>query len=555
MKIPGIFNTHISLLTFAILLIINSCSNDFLHEEKIIYSQLIDTIKMNDMETEKTVVIHLPEDINAKWHIAQFPSWLKLSQIEGTSSDGKITIDLQVPNRYIIQKLGVVDVPLIFEVEGLGYIQYPFRLINYGYPEPFVSKSNLNISYRTKDDFFIQNSSQSILIWEIIQKPAWLTVSKAKGKLESVNTDNISVTVSRDNLPKGNYEGKIVIKVNSPEQTITVNVTMEVLDLTFSGQVTAIQGDVIDADNNQNTGLLVFTTQNPNRLYYKKSDQLLSYTSLDRIPTSVDISESGDQIAVTFTNTDLTLFDGENIQVVKTLKTGTIASDVALGGNGWAYVCPLNYSTNFLLSVNLASGAITQHKENLNGLTLLRKVPGKNLIYGSKVGWGPDYLFVFDSSTGAINEKFDQYVMELWKFWLSDNGERIYTGLKQIYYSPAYLQLGYTDSKPKLAGQYTLSGTITSIGHSAMKGEFFVAHQPLTVNGASIAIIDDNSYGVKKSVKVRNAMFIENDYLLDLSPTVPYMYADKTGKELYVIKYGESSYPKKYWFFEKITNE
>jgi len=508
---------------------------------------------MNELETEKTVTLHLSSNTNAHWQIAQYPTWLKLSELEGDFSNGETTIDLKVPNKYLIQQLGLINAPLIFEVEGLGLVQFPFQILNYGYPESFYNTDHLTIEHRTKNAFYIQNSGQGILSWKITNKPDWLTISKSNGLLSSSEEVILSVNVSRENLAIGTYSGLITIQTNSPEQIKTINVTMDVLDFTFAGKVKAFLGNVVDVDYNQNTGFLVIAAQNPNRLYYEKIGQPFTYLELNRIPTSVDISETGDQFAITFTNTDLTLFNSESLNEVKTLKTGIIASDIALGGNGWAYITPLNYTTNHLLSVNLNSNTIVQHKDDMNGLTILKKVPGKNLIYGSKVGWGPDYLFVFDVSNGAINDQYDQYYMELWKFWLSEDGTHLFTGLKQKYKSPEYLSIGYTMNKPLLEGEFQLAGTINAIAPNSAVNDIFVAYQSYSEMGTTIARIDANNMVIKESVKVNNGMFVENENLINLPPIVPYIYATKSGKELYIIKKIDDNNARTFWFFEKMV--
>lgn len=533
------------------LILFYSCSNDYLHEKQKIADPVGDTIFMSDLETEKLVDFNLPQGGNTRWRILQFPSYLSVTPLEGSFTDGRSSFKLR--NLYKIGQCGVLNLPLVFDVEGIGLVQYPLQYMNFGSPNALFTYS-LNLEYQTTGSFFIRNLDGGILTWEIKDKPAWLTIinSKQKGILAPGEEEAFSVLISRDNLTKGNYSGEITVWMNTTEKSKQIQVTMKVLEQTLPGTIGNIEGEVVDADFCKAAGLMVIAAKNPNRLYFFKQGLPVTTMVLNKVPTSVTISESGDQVAATFTNTDLSLINPESRTITKNIPTGVLASDLALGNNGWAYLAPKPYDDYYLQSVDLNTGLVVKNGLDLNGLSLIKKVPGKNLIYGSKVGWGPDFLIVFDISKGAANDVVDQWWVELAKFWFSEDGERIFTGWRKIYKSPDYLQKGYIMDKPVLAGEIEeIAGSITAITHSASQNEVIVAYKSYS-GGAMILRIDDSGYTRKQVFAVNDCLAVENGTLLTMPPEVSYMYVNKSGNELYLIKKGMNYTGITYWFYEKI---
>ena len=97
------------------------------------------------------------------------------------------------------------------------------------------------------------------------------------------------------------------------------------------------------------------------------------------------------------------------------------------------------------------------------------------------------------------------------------------------------------------------SGSIASIDHSSVLKEFFVVYKSNNYEtGTKVLRIDDSGYFTKKSFGVDNCMVIENGSMLSLDPEVPYMFVNKAGTELYLIKKGSSNSGKDYWFHEKM---
>ncbi len=540
-----------AILLFAVI----SCSNDFLNQEATVANPVRDTIRMTSLETSKEVNFNLPKAGNAHWRVFQLPSWAKITPMEGNFSDGKSTFQIEIADKTAISQWGILNLPLAFDVEGIGYVQYPFQLFNLGNPQAGLSTNELALNYQSTGSFTLHNTGGGILLWEVKNKPAWATVSENEGLLNANSSLTLNIMISRDKLAKGDYSGEILIATNSMSQPdLRLKISIKVFDPTVSGNAELIEGEVVDADFCKATGSLVVATKNPNRMYVFNSAQVKKTIDFQKIPINVAITENGDLIVASFTNTDLSLINPETLTIQKNIQSGIITSDIALGSNGWAYLAPKAYDTNYLMSVDLNSGDVIKNNEYLNGLTWLKKVPGKNLLYGSKIGWSPDFLLVFDISNGAVNPIIDDWWVTLSKFWPSEDGQRIFTGSLKIYQSPAFQGKGSIMETPKLLGQLEpVSGTINAMEHSQALNEIFVAAKSYSYEaGTQILRIDDSGYFVKKTLGLNNLTFVENGYMMSVSPDIRYMYVNKTGKELYIIKTA-TGYNKNYWYYEKIA--
>jgi hypothetical protein len=545
-----------SLLVFYSLFAAFSCSNDFLNQEKPVAAPVADTIRMTSMETVKSVTFNLPNAGNAHWRVFQLPAWMKITPMEGNFNNGQSSFQVNIVDPVTIPQFGILSLPLAFDVEGIGYVQYPFLLLNFGNPQPSLSTLSLSLEYQSTTTFHIYNLGGGILLWEIKSKPDWITLSKSEGYLNSNSSDQIILAIKRDNLGKGDYEGTIILGTNSTSlPTLTLNVKMKVFDPTVYGKEEMIEGEVVDAVYCKATGAMVVAVKNPNYICLYQPGAEKKIMGLSKIPINVAITEKGDQIVATFNNTDLSIIDPVSFTIQKDIKTGMISSDLALGENGWAYLSPKAYDTNYLVGVDLNSGQLVKNNKYLTGLSWLKKVPGKSLLYGSLIGWSPDFLLVFDISAGAVNPNIDEWWTTLMKFWISEDGQQIFTGDFKIYKSPEFQAKGTIMDNPVRLGQFeSFPGFITALEHSlSLKEIFIVDGSRTTALGTQILRIDDSGYFLKKTIELSNMWVIENENISSVMPSVPYLFVNKTGKELYLLKVVTGNIGKKYWYYEKIN--
>lgn len=530
-----------------------ACSNDFLQVKQQVDSLALDTLFMDDLASQKNINFELLNGGNSHWRILQYPSSLDVSPMEGNFQQGKSSIILSLKPGVDLGDLGLFSLPLIFDVKGIGLVQFPFLFMHYGHAQLLWDGNFCGFDYGSQKSFTFRNGSD-ILAWEIKSKPAWLTVSKEKGTLAADRSETLTLNVDRGTLPNGTYRGIVNFVSNSPEKEFNLQVEMKVLDTFFAGVVIPINGTVVDADYNKPSGVLALALTNPSRLRIFKPGQPTSEMTLNKIPTSVALSENGEQAVCSFTNTDLSVIDIGSLTITKNITVGSIASDIALGNNGWAYLAPKDFMDYYLKSVNLITGEVVKNNTDVREMSQLKKVPGKNLIFGTKGGAWSNYLMVTDISNGAASTVIDQWDVFLWNFWLSEDGNRIFCGYKPIYQAPEYQNQVFISKQPTVLGQLeNLGFSVTSVVHSSLLKEIFAVYSS-SETAAKIYRFDDATYLRKGVLQVNESEIITSfGNLVILRTELPYMYVDKTGSELILIKKGLSqSTDEAYWFLEKI---
>lgn len=546
-------------LAVVFILLITACSNDFLKVEQKIEVSINDTIRLTNLDLQQAISLNLESAGNAKWRILQFPSWITVSPLNGNFSNGKSSFQIQQDPYQIPLNYGVSQLSFIFDVDGIGLIEAPLLFLNAGNPVIQVSTNFLNMREFARQSFSIANQGGGYYFWNISEKPSWLNISKEQGVIELLQSEILEVTVDPNGLGKGEHSGKIKISGNSINNpVIEIEVVIRVAEQVVQGDNLALEGDVTDAEYCKNTDLLVIAVKNPNRIYFSKSGEPLRMMELNKVPSSLAISESGDLVALISTNAQLDLIDPVKMEVSKTLQAGMNCSDIVLGNNGWAYLAPKQDESYYPRSINLKTGENKVGKAWIRGVTYMKKVPGKNLIVGTRVGWSPDGLILLDISKGAARDTVNEYHMDTWKFWFSESGDRMYCGTRNIYATPEFneKQSFFAMERPDSRGQLEAeSFSISAIEHCQSLNELFVAMKTW------------NSYGYEESIKIdvynaegvfRKRTFIPGyNKIADSGATrptydVPFMFAEKSGNHLILVKRSVLE-NKNYWFLETLN--
>jgi hypothetical protein len=467
----------------------------------------------------------------------------------GSFSNGKSSIRLSVPFRDEIGGgLGLSLFPLVFDVDGIGLVRYPLLLLHCGYPKFMWNGNFCGFEYGGELNYSFQ-SGPGVLMWEIVSKPSWVTVDKQIGILFPGNTEKLKLTVSRGNMANGTYDGVIRFKHNSEDKFFDLRVQMKVFDTTLGGKVTQLTGQVVDADYCKSNGVMVLAMTNPNRLSIYRPGQDVSSLPLSNTPTAVAISETGDQIAYTSTNNDLSLIDPGNLTITKTIPIGAIPAEVVLGNNGWAYVAPKDYPNDYFRSINLNTNQVIKFDQQFLGIGSLRKIPGKDLLVASEWGY---YFMMFDISSGAAASVVDRWSFLLDHYWLSEDGSQFFCEYRKIYKTPDYQNKGLIIGSPPLLGTLEpVKNSISNVEHSSALKKIFVVYSTFGVTADKIVMFDDAAYTNKGSITVNQCMMISNGYLGTLQTTIPWMFVNKNGTEMILIKKG--NWEPGYWFYEKVA--
>jgi hypothetical protein len=332
---------------------------------------------------------------------------------------------------------------------------------------------------------------------------------------------------------------------------------MKVFELGLNGKIKPIPGIVLDADYCKTTGITVLAVRNPNRLILINPGQPFKEMPLNKEPTTVAISQNGEQAICGFSKNDLSIIDLASLTIAKNYRLDFAPTDVALGDNGWAYLISDSFYEHYLRSVNLNSGEIFINPTDVHEITKLVKVPGKSLVYGTKGGEWSRNLLVADISAGAAAPLIDNWPTSPWNFWLSEDGNRVFAGHKEIYQAPAYQKKEWINYDLPVVGQMeNLAFAIKSLVHSSVRKEILAVYGPVSfATAARIFRFDDGNYTQKGFFDVNESQIISpQGDLVTLRTELPWMFVDKTGQNLTLIKKGLSqSTSDIYWFYETIS--
>ncbi len=543
-------------------LLLPACSNDFLHQGQNLV-ELSDTLYMSDSETVKQFSVQVPGGTNAAWQIFRYNKWLSPDKKSGVLQDGKITLTLTFSKVNLTLPPGIYNDPLIFYVEHTGYVTVPFVFYLLGTPSASVYPSLLNLYTSETGSFSLSNQGEGILAWSVTHKPDWLGMSLSHGMIYQNSISQVNVTVDKSQLTPGDYTDTIRIRTNAPTGDIVIPVYIKVTEIYKSGIVTQISGEVVAAGYNKATDMMLIATRNPNRLLLTHTtDNVQKTISLDKEPSTAIFSDDGQTVAVGFTTNELGLMNVAQQVFTKTISLDCTPYCIALGNNGWAYVVPLADQWSNIRNVSLSTGQYIQTVAYSTwGKSILKKVPGRNLLIGNIPGLSPDGLDIYDISSGAINPKYNHYHISPARFWFSDSGELLFCGNRKVYATPAYQPDQYImiDQPPVKGELVDLTGIVSSMEHNAAINRLYVAATREYDSSLSdiIYVYDASVYAKKYGIAI-GKMSVPNDTSGNLYPSrIAWLFTNQQGKILYLLEYGYSYFTYQNipgsWRIEKIT--
>jgi hypothetical protein len=456
-----------------------SCNNDFLNENQVVTNEMYDTIYISNLSQPFNVTVQLPTSGNDEYQIVQLPQFIDISPLQGTLNNGSVMLHFDLKEEKIPVGTGSYIMPLTFEVAQLGLISYNLVFYNLGNPTIEASPSAFYLENNKSGSFELVNHGDGILVWEIAGKPGWLEISKDNGVLESHFMETVSFTVDHSDLSPGDYTGSIQIISNATNGTYYIQVNIKVPNAVTSGEIANPgEGEFIDAIFSRTRDEVMVLTKNPNQvLFFSPLAEVPDTLKLNRVPRCFNLSENENKFAIGFTNTEISIYDAVSHAETNTFSTSSIPISVEIGNAGWAYfLAEFNYGIN-VYSLNLGTGEIIRAKNGSSGLKSLTKVPGRNMLISTRPGYSPDGLFVFDIENGVAADTLNEYWLGAEGIWLSENGDKIITGNKKIYHTPAYVS-GQTWSMdpPALAGEMEFPNvSLTSAAHQQSTDRLFVA--------------------------------------------------------------------------------
>ena len=546
-----------------------SCNSDFLEEnKKTLIGSLEEPILIYDSnDLNKTVELEYPSLQNKKYTIWQYPQWMKFDALKGEFKDGhaELKFRMNIVTDHIGNRL---DGVIVLDVENLGCVEIYVLYYTLGSPIVNISPSSLQFGREQEEAFFdIRNIGVGDLSWSIISCPEWIVPSVSTCKdcmIPQGGAIRVNVGCARDNLASGVYTGEIVIENNfyglnipGKAKISKIPVSMEVLTLVNPENVWLIDGIVTGARFDKKRDLLFVTAKSPNELIIFDTKQptpsgmTVSKVSLGSAPRCLSLSEDGDYLFVGLER-QLLQYDVSSMALVKSIELNFIPFDVVYGENDWCYLSLVaEYNYKSIYCVNIKTGEIripefSYFPGSFYTEAYFTKVPGEAKILLTCSSILPPGVFLFDISEPGSNE---QATVQYWHkdyslgrpFWLSKNGDLVYTGDGSVLRNPAKGVPG-DDLIPVDKLPYN---EIRWIDRCDATQSLWGATRPDVLDYSKVFRLNSSGYSQINSMMPSDHVATIN-HVKDLYPTAAhYVFSNSAGTMLFMVKNINNS---PYWF-------
>jgi len=223
------------ILAAALCVVVFSCSNHFLNEEPDFSTSAIGGVYLSPQWESTDYSVYVPNAGNAKFSVIKTPDWLQVNTSSGQFRDDYALINCSVSARNDFSAMGVYNDVLVLDMEGSGKCVVSVSYISEGNPA-IQTDANLTLQYdyyssNTRTSLSIGNAGDGLLLWQITEKPDWITIHLPSGTPLPDHTTpypipqyggiTLDVLYNRDSVPSTNMQGKIVIKSNDKNNSET----------------------------------------------------------------------------------------------------------------------------------------------------------------------------------------------------------------------------------------------------------------------------------------------------------------------------------------------
>jgi hypothetical protein len=541
------------LLAFSI-----SCSDDFLYKYNREMTILPDTIFINSTQDTVETTVQVGVISKSEYTILMQPKWLSFSSMHGIVRDGKAFFTLSIVKEYIPNEIQTQYSEIYLALDNGELLIFFVGYTNFGTPLLECSASSLTFESSAPQTFTVRNtqSGLGILNWEITGVPDWLIISETSGSLTTNDPITISASLNLDKIPHGNeLSGNLQINSNSITGNILIPyyVSEEVIDA-----MRKIEGIVTDSEYNHGSGIIVICTKSPNTLIvFNTSTNESNTISLGRTPNCVSLSEDGHKAVIGYSFGDVSSFDVDRLELTADYTIDCKPYDIVLDDNGWCYISPVTDSNDHLRNIDLNSGKLIActNSSTFNGNTILRKIHGKPYLVGTRPYRSPSGLLIFDITEGKASDTIAYYHEDIGNFWISVDGTNLYALTKKVYSLPEY-NGQYNFDPPPVHGIiesefYHISGLDEC---PAINSIFlFSSYFGYTSETAS-RIEQFNTINLNRTATfhVAPVTVAEKGLTLEYQTSPKYIFVNKEGSILYVIKNLNENAHKDYWALESI---
>jgi len=537
-----------------------SCSDDFLQENNINLYELQDTLFLTSSQSAVETSVQLPATINSAFTIFMQPKWLSFNSMHGIVSGGNAPLSFNivkenVPDWYPSQYM-THYATIMLDIENTGLVSFIVAYSDLGFPRLQCSVSAINFESSGAQTFMLSNTSEGILNWKITNAPDWLILSSASGTLSSGSSDTISASLNMDNIENGHeLTGTILIESNSTSGDLTIPVSVAAM-ATVPPEVSLINGVVTDAEYNHASGVMAICTRSPNSMIVFNTVANESVTiPLAMTPNCVSISEDGKKAVIGYSVSSISYFDVETLSIIEDFTVDCVPFDIVLSDNNWCYITPTEDQWVYFRNLNLTTGELIlgKNRSTVYERTIIRKIPGKPYLVGSRLGLSPTGILIFDVTKGKASDTISYYHESVENFWISMDGAKMYSGSGTVYSVPAYDTEYHTSSPPVFGQLDTEYNCVSAFDECPAITSVFVTSSLFHFQPGYSSLIEQFSTSNLNKIKaftVSPVSLSENGITTEYGTSARFIFVNNEGTRLYAIKNLKQNYNKDHWTME-----
>lgn len=402
----------------------------------------------------------------------------------------------------------------------------------------------------------MKNISDGILNWKITGIPDWLLISRSSGSLNYGSSIDITASLDPVSIPQG-QDLSAILQILSNSTTGSYSLPVHVpAEAIVPAEVRQITGIVTDAEYNYETALMAICTKSPNSLIVFNSNTNESTTiALANTPNCVSLSEDGHKAVVGYSVPAISYINIDNKEITRDYTIDCIPFDLVFGDNEWCYITPTEDQWVRFRNLNLNSGELIPGKTAfpLFEGSVIRKIPGKPFLVGSRLSLSPTGLLIYDVTSGIANDTVSYYHESIGNFLISKDGLKLYSGYGNVYVLPAY-DTDYHTSPLPVSGQIRPEfQNITAMDECPALNSIFVTSSIFHFQpGYSTLIEQFNSTNLSKikSFNTSPVSVTENGIKTSYETSARFIFVNKEGSRMYTIKNLKQNYNKDFWTVE-----
>lgn len=406
----------------------------------------------------------------------------------------------------------------------------------------------------------IENQGETALNYSLSSSKNYVAVSKKEGTITSLNHDEITVKVDKQDLPNGKSYSKLYLNINNKKDSIVVSVTH------FVEQKIVLNSDVVDAEFSKVTNQLVYVSASPAAVNILSTNTgLIESIPLLYPPTCISISPDG-KTAVTGHDRYISYINLTNKTITKTYPVSCYANDIVLGNNKWAYVFPAKGQSTFIRSINLSLPNDNEYEhigEKIYEGNKARLHPSGKYIYGAENGLSPMDIEKYDIQNGNAEYSYDSpyhgdYIMN-GNLWFSEDGNRIFTRGKTVF-KTSELRSQDMIYNGTISTETNAYSPVEWLDHSSVKNNLYLLlvadNNWIQKKLPYIYVYNDSNLSFKNKIPLEQFLVSKsesNKVFYDAEPF--FVFSNSAGNNLFVIVKATGAGLAKEWAIEKISIE